>query len=40
MPWLPWRLKEYQVADNELKKAMILAGNDNEVKVQVMSLAG
>lgn len=33
-------LKEYQVADTELKKAMILAGNDDEVKVQVMSLQG
>ena len=33
-------LKEYQVADAELKKAMILAGNDNEIKVQVMSMQG
>ena len=33
-------LKEYQVADAELKKAMILAGNDSEVKVQVMSMQG
>lgn len=33
-------LKEYQVADAELKKAMILAGNDNDVRVQVMSLQG
>jgi tetratricopeptide (TPR) repeat protein len=33
-------LKEYQVADAELKKAMILAGNDNEIKVQVMSMLG
>lgn len=33
-------LKEYQVAEAELKKAMILAGNDNEVRVQVMSMQG
>ncbi|MHC1730973.1 MAG: hypothetical protein AB9888_02900 [Bacteroidales bacterium] len=33
-------LKEYEVADAELKKAMILAGNDNEIKVQVMSMQG
>lgn len=33
-------LKEYQVAEAELKKAMILAGNDIEVKVQVLSLQG
>ena len=33
-------LKDYQVADAELKKAMILAGNDNELKVQVMSMQG
>jgi len=33
-------LKEYSVADTELKKAMILAGNNDELKVQVLSLAG
>jgi tetratricopeptide (TPR) repeat protein len=33
-------LKEYQVADTELKKALILAGNSNELKVQVMSMLG
>ena len=33
-------LKEYNVADNELKKALILAGNNDEMKVQVLSLMG
>jgi len=33
-------LKEYQVADSELDKAMILAGNNDELKVQVMSMLG
>lgn len=33
-------LSEYSVAENELKKAMILAGNNNELKVQVLSLQG
>lgn len=33
-------LKEYQVADAELKKAAILAGNDTGMKVQVMSMQG
>lgn len=33
-------LREYQVANNELDKAMILAGNNEELKVQVMSMLG
>lgn len=33
-------LKEYDVADSELKKALILAGNNNELKVQVLSMMG
>lgn len=33
-------LREYSVADNELKKALILAGNSDEMKVQVLSLIG
>lgn len=33
-------LKEYQVADAELKKAAILAGNDTGMKVQVLSMQG
>ncbi|MDX9771804.1 MAG: hypothetical protein RBT02_00095 [Bacteroidales bacterium] len=33
-------LKEYEVADNELKKAMILAGNNDEFKVQILSMIG
>lgn len=33
-------LKEYGVADTELKKALILAGNDGQIKVQVMSMQG
>ena len=33
-------LKEYEVADGELKKALILAGNNDQLKVQVMSMMG
>jgi len=33
-------LKEYEVADAELKKALILAGNDDGMKVQVLSMIG
>jgi len=33
-------LKEYQVADAELKKAMILAGNDPDLRVQILSMQG
>jgi tetratricopeptide (TPR) repeat protein len=33
-------LNEYTVADAELKKALILAGNDNAIKVQVLSMLG
>lgn len=33
-------LKEYEVADTELKKAMILAGNNDQMKVQVISMMG
>ena len=33
-------LKKYDVADNELNKALILAGNDNQMKVQVLSMLG
>jgi len=33
-------LREYQVANNELDKAMILAGNNEELKVQVLSMLG
>jgi tetratricopeptide (TPR) repeat protein len=33
-------LKEYDVADAELKKALILAGNDDGMKVQVLSMIG
>lgn len=33
-------LKEYDVADGELKKALILAGNNDELKVQVLSMMG
>lgn len=33
-------LEEYQVADTELKKALILAGNDDGMKVQVLSMMG
>ena len=33
-------LREYQVANGELDKAMILAGNNEELKVQVMSMLG
>jgi len=33
-------LKHYDVADAELKKALILAGNNNELKVQVLTMLG
>jgi tetratricopeptide (TPR) repeat protein len=33
-------LKQYDVADAELKKALILAGNDDELKVQVLTMIG
>lgn len=33
-------LKEYDVADEELEKALILAGNNDELKVQVLSMMG
>ncbi|MDZ7633070.1 MAG: tetratricopeptide repeat protein [Bacteroidales bacterium] len=33
-------LKEYEVADSELKKALILAGNNDELKVQVLTIMG
>lgn len=33
-------LKEYEVADAELRKALILAGNDEQMKVQVLSMMG
>ncbi len=33
-------LKQYEVADAELKKALILAGNNDELKVQVLSMIG
>jgi tetratricopeptide (TPR) repeat protein len=33
-------LKDYDVADAELKKALILAGNDDGMKVQVLSMIG
>ncbi|MRR21424.1 hypothetical protein EG830_00385 [bacterium] len=33
-------LKEYEVADSELKKALILAGNNDELKVQILSMMG
>ena len=33
-------LKEYEVADTELKKALILAGNNDQLKVQVLSMMG
>lgn len=33
-------LKKYDIADAELKKAMILAGNDDQIKVQVLSMMG
>lgn len=33
-------LKEYEVADTELKKALILAGNNDQMKVQVISMMG
>ena len=33
-------LEEYQIADSELKKALILAGNDAGMKVQILSMIG
>jgi tetratricopeptide (TPR) repeat protein len=33
-------LKKYEVAETELQKAMILAGNSDELKVQVLSMMG
>jgi Tfp pilus assembly protein PilF len=33
-------LKKFVIAENELKKAMILAGNNDELKVQVLSMMG
>jgi tetratricopeptide (TPR) repeat protein len=33
-------LKHYDVADSELKKALILAGNNDELKVQVLTMIG
>lgn len=33
-------LGEYEVADTELKKASILAGNNDEIRVQVLSMTG
>jgi tetratricopeptide (TPR) repeat protein len=33
-------LKKYDVADTELKKALILAGNNEELKVQVLTMMG
>lgn len=33
-------LKHYDVADSELKKALILAGNNNELKVQILTMIG
>ncbi len=33
-------LKEYATADAELKKALILAGNNDELRVQVLSMMG
>lgn len=33
-------LGEYEVADTELKKALILAGNNDEIRVQVLSMTG
>jgi len=33
-------LKEYDVAEGELNKALILAGNNEELKVQVLSMMG
>jgi tetratricopeptide (TPR) repeat protein len=33
-------LKEYDLADEELEKALILAGNNDELKVQVLSMMG
>lgn len=33
-------LKEYDIAESELQKALILAGNNDELKVQVLSMMG
>lgn len=33
-------LKEYDVADSELKKALILAGNNEELRVQILTMMG
>lgn len=33
-------LKEYEIAGNELNKAMVLAGNIDELKVQILTLMG
>lgn len=33
-------LREYDIAENELNKALILAGNNSEIKVQVLSMMG
>lgn len=33
-------LKEYETADSELQKALILAGNSDELRVQVLSMMG
>jgi tetratricopeptide (TPR) repeat protein len=33
-------LKEYETAESELKKALILAGNSDELRVQVLSMMG
>ncbi len=33
-------LKKYEIAEAELKKAMILAGNDNQIKLQILSMMG
>ena len=33
-------LKEYSVAEAELKKALILAGNNDEMKIQILSIMG
>jgi len=33
-------LKKYEVAETELNKAMILAGNDSQMKLQILSMMG
>ncbi|MCJ7820907.1 MAG: tetratricopeptide repeat protein, partial [Bacteroidales bacterium] len=33
-------LKKYELAEAELKKAMILAGNDSQMKLQILSMMG